>query len=62
MILGLIFVVCLQPSFRKMVGLGWKVEAESATKRVLLTDPFGHSPEVSFSFFNLLFPRAFLLS
>lgn len=45
-----------------MLVLGRKVEAELATKRVLLTNAFGHSPEVSFSSIYLLFHRIFLLS
>lgn len=61
MILGLLSVVCLQPSFIRMLVLGRKVEGELDTKRVLLTDPFEHLPEVSFSFIYL-FHRAFLLS
>lgn len=48
-ILGLIYIALLQPSFRRMLGLGREVEAELATKRVLLTDPFGYSSEISFT-------------
>lgn len=61
-ILCLISVVYLQPSFMRMLVLGRKVEAELATKRVLMTNAFGHSPEVSFSFIYVLFHRTLLLS
>lgn len=38
-ILGLIYIALLQPSFKRMLGPGMEVEAELATIRVLLTDP-----------------------
>lgn len=44
-----------------MLVLGRKVEAELATKRVLLKNASGNSQEVSFSFIYL-FHRTLLLS
>lgn len=42
-----ICIALLQPSFKRMLGPGREVEAKLATKRVLLTDPFGYSSEIS---------------
>ena len=61
-ILGLIYTALLQPSFKRMLGLGREVEAELATERVLLTDPFGYSSEITFTSIYFLFHRAFVLS
>jgi len=60
-ILGLIYIALLQPSLKRMLGQRREMKAELATKRVLLTDPFRYSSEISFASLYFLFHRAFLL-
>lgn len=62
LILDLIYIALLQPSFKRMLGLGREVKAELATKRVLLADPPEYSSDISFASFYFLFHGGFVLS